>query len=317
MKRVLIYLGIGLLAFNACDDIIEEEIDGKQVKINSPADQLQTTNPTILFWWEEVEHADDYQLEVVRGRFDSVVQFVLDTVLSARKFEYTFNPGNYQWRLKARNSVSSTTYLARSFQIDSTKDLSLAKVNLQYPVNSILIGNGQPTFRWNSLASATSYQFELRQPNWNGSTVYADRLDTTSLAWPDTLPTSTYEWGVVAINNQSASTLNRAVFEVDITAPGKPTLELPANAATVSKSNGFILRWKSGLDGNYDYDSLWVYSDAALTNLVFDTLYRGTVFSDTLLSNISVGNTYYWRVKTIDKVNNKGEYSTAWQFSLN
>ncbi|MDO3645226.1 hypothetical protein [Mucilaginibacter sp. L3T2-6] len=117
--RLLILLA-GMAAFfiSSCEDIVEPSVKNKQVQLESPFNKFQSTSSTISFWWDEVEHATTYHLQVVKPDFTRPESLVLDTVITKNKFLDTLAPGNYQWRVMAENSSSQTAYSAvRSFEV--------------------------------------------------------------------------------------------------------------------------------------------------------------------------------------------------------
>src|SRR5258708_21380974 len=120
--RPLLYLlvtlltGIGLLS--SCDEIIEPSISKQQVQLEAPADQYISTNYTVNFWWDAVDHALTYHLQVVTSTFATPGSLVLDTIVKNNKFSFTLNPGNYQWLVMAENGSSQTAFtVANNFSI--------------------------------------------------------------------------------------------------------------------------------------------------------------------------------------------------------
>src|SRR5580692_12447235 len=108
MKPCLfIYLFLLLLAgtalLSSCDPIIEPSISKSNVILEAPSDQYQSTSYTINFWWDQVDNALSYHLQVVTPTFSSPGSLVLDTIVKKNTFSFTFNPGNYQWRVMAEN----------------------------------------------------------------------------------------------------------------------------------------------------------------------------------------------------------------------
>ena len=154
----------------SCDDVIEKDISKKGLNVLSPPDQFKSGNTTVNFFWDYLEGADDYQLEVVRGRFDSVVSFAVDTFIRGNQFTYNFNPGEYEWSLRALNSVSSTSYVVRSFTIDSTTNISLSSVIITFPLKDSVYKDSSLTLRWEGLFSAQSYITQVIN-NANGNIV--------------------------------------------------------------------------------------------------------------------------------------------------
>ncbi len=58
LKPYLFYIFFAyIVALTSCDAIIEPSISKKQVQLEAPATQYQSSSFTINFWWDEVEHA--------------------------------------------------------------------------------------------------------------------------------------------------------------------------------------------------------------------------------------------------------------------
>ena len=310
MKKTILYLMI-LSSILACKDVFETDIADKSIFISNPADNLVTTNSTITFLWDHIEDAESYEIQVVAGRFDSLISFVLDSNVIGNQFVYTFNPGIYEWRLRAYNSVSSTAYYTRSFQVDSTNDLSQTAVILQAPSTGIIGGNSQ-IFRWNEVFSATQYLLEVRKDDWDtGEVAYADTLSSNSIVLTDTLVSDTYAWGVKAINATSTSDFNTSSFELDNTNPELPQLNSPSNQTNIAVNNPFTLNWTSGTDDNFKHDVVVIYSNSQLTTIASQAEVTDGTFTDSL----AVG-TYYWQVKTVDVVDNESAFTNEWTFRV-
>ncbi len=69
------FLAISAL-FSSCDDIIEPSINSAQVKLEAPGNKDTTTNYTVNFWWDAVNHSLSYELQVVSGTFMSPANFI-------------------------------------------------------------------------------------------------------------------------------------------------------------------------------------------------------------------------------------------------
>src|SRR5688572_21362995 len=110
--------------FSCFKDIIEPDISKENVVLLSPKNNDTTTVLTHLFWWNEVEDAINYNLQIVKPSFTTAQQLILDSNVNANKFPVTLQPGTYQWRVKAKNGSSETPYSEiRTLRIDSTANL--------------------------------------------------------------------------------------------------------------------------------------------------------------------------------------------------
>lgn len=308
MRHKILYL-LFMFAFIACDDIIEDDISKRSIHINTPKPAFVTTNPTVTFWWDFQNDVEEYHIQIVEGRFDSVVRFLVDSFTTQNQFLYSFNPGNYEWSLRGVNSISSTAYQTRSIQVDSTNDLSKVTIILDFPNNNGIYGNTKQTFRWNDVFSADYYEFEIREAG-TGNTFFADTVNTNSIVLEDTLKSGEYTWRVSAVNAESQSDYSVRNFEMDLTAPTAPTLISPPNSTTANVSSNIKLNWTSGTDKNSSHDSLYLYfSSTSSTPIVRRIDTAG--FQDT--SGLANG-TYFWKVRSVDAVLNAGDFSPTWAF---
>jgi hypothetical protein len=57
-----------------------------------------------------VDTSVNYELVIVTPRFDSVVSLVTDTTVSTNVLAMTLGPAQYQWKVRAFNSVSTTPF---------------------------------------------------------------------------------------------------------------------------------------------------------------------------------------------------------------
>jgi hypothetical protein len=96
----------GLLA---CDTAFETDLAGKKVILLAPANNLSTTDRTHTFYWEQLQGAAEYRLQVVSPRFDSIVKLIADTTISFDRFKLTnLDAASYQWRVQALNNSSTS-----------------------------------------------------------------------------------------------------------------------------------------------------------------------------------------------------------------
>jgi len=113
-QYTILFLGIVIL-LNACTDILETDISGQEVKILSPLDRATVTTPQSIFWWEPLDGATQYELQVVSPSFKSIINLHADTVLKQNIFTMELPQGVYQWRIRAQNSAYQTKFIELSF----------------------------------------------------------------------------------------------------------------------------------------------------------------------------------------------------------
>jgi len=313
VARILSLLLAGMALLSSCDDIIEPSITKQQVTLEAPVDQYQSTGYTINFWWDAVNHALSYHLQVVSPTFAAPGGLILDTVVSSYKFSYTLNPGNYQWRVMAENGSSQTAWSTpRSFTVVAGS-IKQQAVQLTAPANSLVTNQSPCNFQWGSLYGATTYQFEIDTNNFaNPGTIVSNQIipgQQISFAFPKS---QTYQWRVRA-QNDTAQAQWSAVYNVtyDNIPPDQVTLVAPTNAASVSKPVG--LQWNA-VTRAVKY-KLYVYQSDKVTayNSSFPMVLTNTNYSFNLGNS---GDSIYWMVTAMDAAGNESAASIQNSFVL-
>lgn len=305
-----IALIILILTLSACDDIIEKDISNETVTVISPPDQFVPSSTTVNFLWDFVDGADEYQLEVVRGRFDSIVAFVLDTFVTVNQFTANFTPGEYQWSLRAINSEYSTGFVTRTFRIDSTTNIGLSTLILSFPADGSVFPDSALTLSWEELFGATQYIVRVSDRS-TGNIVINDTTSNSFYFTDNVLRTNTYDWGVKAINEDSETAFSASSFEIDQISPSQPVLISPTNTVLTSVGPSVQFDWQSELDNNGAFDSIFIRLDTVGSLPLVFQVTQSSFISDSLATA-----TYLWRVKSIDKAGNESALSEEWTFNV-
>jgi hypothetical protein len=293
------------LTIYACKDFTEPDLSKKYVTIVAPSDNTASPRFTQRFVWEELKGADRYQLQIVSPGFDMVQQFILDTTISATQFSFTLQPGKYEWRLKAKNGSSMTVWDARTLKIDSTLNLASSKVNLTSPEDNYNTNTLANTFTWQTMPTATSYVFQILS---SGSVIETKTLTTTTATYTFTA-SGTYQWRVFAQNDYSNSAYASHTISLDNTAPVAPTLTAPV--ANSSSKSPALLSWTR--DASASMDSVFIYSDSTLTQIVKDTLTANQTYN---FITSALNKNYFWRVRSKDAAGNWGPYAIRRKFTI-
>lgn len=305
---ILVFL---MFAVYACKSILERDISGDVVILNSPPDGMHSENYTQTFWWEKVEGASNYNLQIVSPSFDYMEKLVVDTNLSSTQFTYTFSPDSFTWRVKAYNSAYFTDYSMASFVIDSTPKPQ--NVNLNSPADNSATNEESVTFAWAPSDNATRYRFLLTK---DGNTYSDIEVNTgTSVTYPDAanslpqLQDGSYNWQVRAENTLANSEYSSPwKLIVDLTAPETPQIIEPAKDDTVSS---FLISWKHPLvGGSQIIDSLVIYSDSTGSSI-----YQEQYSTDTLYQQSTAPEKWYqYKVKSFDAATNESGWSGIRRF---
>jgi hypothetical protein len=319
--KVLInfFLSITLItALFSCSAIFEEPIDDEHVIVITPGDSTKSLVYGVTFWWNPVEDATKYNLQIVSPNFNDLTSVILDTNIAGTKFTYSLDPGTYQWRIRAFNSSSETAYTTRTLLVD-TAGLSNQPLIVTSPVSGYSTNSSSVTFAWQPLYGTTNYNILIDT---------ATGSFTTGLVLNQTTPYNGYThnfvnegryiWKVKATNATESSNYSGVrVIVIDRKAPTIVTLSSPALGTypkpislewNASPSNDEVAKYKL-----YAYKVVGTDTSATpLTNYPREIL-TGTSYS---FNDGLVGDKIVWRVKAVDQAGNESKFSLYRGFTI-
>lgn len=316
-KFSLILLSITVLS-SCVKDITQEEL----TLILPTNGQTYTTNQ-VHFKWKEVENAKGYRIEIVKPSFESIQEFVLDSVVEGTQFYQILSPGQYEFQIRAENSAYETAYVGPySITLDSVSDLSTQQVGLLSPVDNYATNELSLDCEWDVHYAADYYQFQLRSGlDFSGSVSVPhnqSEIYSTSYSIPSgILNEGEYSWGVRAHNQNSFSDYSAHSFIVDMTAPNDVDLIEPIDNAT-TPGQTFTFKWDSGIDPGQVNSNLFskieIYTDENLNSLYHE---ESNIYGDSLEITISAGGDYWWQVYQLDEAGNQSQnYSTVFKVTV-
>jgi len=315
MKRIIPCIVLLTLLLACKKDFVVSDITNKTIAINGPSNNVETTANLITFWWDALDGAEKYTLQVVKPDFAHMAQLVLDTSIATNKFKLSLQPGSYQWRIKATNAGYSTAFQTFNLKIDTTNNLGQQLVNLLNPINNFTTASRVITFQWSPVISAVKYELQI-----NGGAVKDTSITGTSLTCTLSAAanaTAAYTWNVKAINDISQTLYNPSPFIVviDLKGPNTPGLTFPANAASVVDS--LSLKWTRN-SSDVAYDSVYVAGDSLFSSVLNQQVStQNSLRISSLGLSPSPANTYYWwKVRSFDAVGNPSAYSLKLKFRL-
>lgn len=315
MKKYInhIFILCFIAILTACTkDFIVKDIKNDTVDVIAPANNLKTPNNSITFWWNELDGAETYNLQIVKPSFSSIIQLIVDTTITGNKFNHTFTPGTYEWRIKASNGGGSTAYTTRTLVIDTTSNLHYVTVSLITPAANYKTSSFTTLFSWNILPAATSYNLRVTDPN-GFETIINTSNTTYTLSF--TLP-GTYSWKVQGQNAFTLSNFSEIrSFKIDNVAPAPPGFTFPAanGSATLLDS----LKWVRN-SNDVMFDSLFMSTDSFSSQIVHMEIHALKIAISDVVPSLSGGGVYYfWRLKSIDSTGNRSVLSVPKKFKLN
>jgi len=317
MKGIVNYTALILIIttiFYSCDDFIEKEIVNESISLLSPKNNLLTIQPTHTFWWDLLDGAEVYNLQIVEGTFSAVTYLVLDTTTNKNKFDVTLYPGSFQWRVRGENNGGVTDYATFNFVVDSTLDIGSIQLELLSPGITEITNSDSITFTWEALSSADSYDIEIHEGAW--SNPYSTPSPISGTSYSERLPEGTYVWAVSGFNN---TTLTSTPFAnpprnlvIDTTTPDIASLILPEHDSLVIDTFNTYTWTQAANTGQGTptslTDKIYFYSDSGITVL---SGFPQTIPSGTTqyIDSLGSGN-YFWKVETEDDAGNVAEMTT-------
>lgn len=104
-------------AFTTASFKVKTDISDSVVAILAPANNAELSIGTQTFTWNPVEGAEEYVIQIATPDFENATQIVLDLNTTETSMTKDLIVNDYQWRIKAMNSGSETTYTTNSFSV--------------------------------------------------------------------------------------------------------------------------------------------------------------------------------------------------------
>jgi len=97
-----------IIALTGCEDGFENDLTGEKVQLLAPANNVISEDSLQTFYWEPLDGATAYQVQIVSPRFDSIIRLETDTLTSRNQIKFQLRIGQYSWRVKAINNSSNS-----------------------------------------------------------------------------------------------------------------------------------------------------------------------------------------------------------------
>ncbi len=307
MKKLFYFiLSTGLLTLTGCEEVIfEQDISGDSVSLVAPLDGTQVTGTNVQFNWRSVEGASSYEVQVATPDFANASQIVASTVTDSTFFQAQLAINTYEWRVKALNSGYETTYSAAGFSVVDVTDFSNNVVVLLSPQENAISNEDQLTFQWEAIEGATQYRIQLLEGQ-----VVQNEQTTAGTSFLLTPPEGEIQWQVRAENDTQSTLYTTRSALIDRTDPNVPAPVSPVDEAVLTSQDVSFSWTRETIAGSVEFDSLYVYRDLALTDLVLKEEVQSPF--ETTLSN----DTYYWLLKAFDEAGNESNDSTVFSFTV-
>ncbi|MEM7487369.1 MAG: hypothetical protein AAF348_19340 [Bacteroidota bacterium] len=203
-------------------------------------------------------------------------------------------------------------------------DISDQTVPVLAPLEGSILTSNEVGFNWQRIDDATRFNIQIASPNFENATqivldsiIVEDTLGNIETRIVQDLFNGMYAWRIKALNSdyETAYTLNSFQVngdeDLDIIPPNTPQLATPANGASQSDATVNFSWTREDVPGTAERDSIFIFSDESLQNLVTKALGANKTFT----TNVATG-TFYWRVRAYDAAGNESDNSTTFNFTV-
>lgn len=296
------------LTLFSCEGVIlETDITDQKVVILAPFDKAQFSSTSITFSWEKVTDATKYHLQIAKPNFENALQIVLDTTITSNSFTQQLPVAAYEWRVEAINSVYKTPFTNRFFTVVNNDNFENNTVVLTSPDNNLVTKVVEQNLKWSDIIGATSYQVQI--VDGTDAVINDQTITASNLSY--SFPEGNYSWKVRAINGTIHTLYSSRNILIDATQPNTALLSTPADKSSTA-DNDITFKWnRVPIAGSTEKDSIYVYTDSALSILEFKSEVTGS-----FTKNLEAG-TYYWFLKSFDLAGNSSEKSSVFNFTIN
>ncbi len=288
---------------------VGNDISGELVSLIAPSNgSVLDINP-ITFTWNSVPFAEDYVLQIATPNFTNPTQVVVDETLTETSSTQSLEDGNYQWRVKARNSSSETLYSVNSFEVDTGIAFADREVIVISPPDGFVSNLATMNLQWQSVEDATLYRIQILDAN-TSELIDEETTSQTTIAY--NFPEGNLIWQVRAETSSESTQYTAQDITIDSIAPNIPLLLTPIDSEILNSTTVNFTWSRTPIEGTVETDRIYIYEDENLTNLVLEQEVSGGSFSTTMSNN----QTYYWLMKAFDVAGNQSENSEIFSFTI-
>lgn len=273
--------------------------------LTSPAHKAADQLTDLQLVWENVPHADNYELWVAE---DSAFNEVLiDTTLLQNSFELSnlsFEQ-QYFWKVSVRYSAKSSDW-SQVFSFTIKKSAPLIP-ELFFPEHEAENVELNTLLKWNESADADYYHIQFAEDAAFESLIMdTSNIQLNQITAPLLNKNTTYFWRVMAVNEGGESDWSQPFsFSTKPDVPDNVILLLPASEQTAVPVITSLFWQKSAGATGYRMQ----LSKEADFSFKLDSLLSDTTV---VIDGLEVGTKYYWRVAALN-----GGGSSSWSDAFN
>ncbi len=275
-----------------------------------PANSASTTDTTPDFSWNPVTGADSYEIQIA----DSPEGLPNAAAATVTGTDYTpgtvlTNNTTHYWRVRAVDGENQKG----DWSEVSSLSVNWGAVSGLSPANSASTTDTTPTFSWNTVTGADSYEIQIAGSQNGLPNAAAVSVIGTATYTPGTVLTNntTHYWRVRAVDGDGQQGAWSTEHSLEVAIGTVSGLSPSNGASTTDTTPG--LSWNA-VDGAARYEIQIADSPEGLPNAAAVPVTGTNYTPGTVLTN---NTTHYWRVRAVDGENQKGDWSEVSSLSVN
>lgn len=297
MKRIVQY-SLLLLTLLGCAKWVNVDISNESIEILSPSDKIKDSIQVKTFWWNKLEGATQYYLQVVSPNFDSIEAKIYDKIDSTNSVELSLLPGVYEWRVKGINDDFETPWSTYSIEVTSSNYLTGQSITGVTPMDSYNSNEMKVNFSWDNLYATDNYILKIVDQNNNVIELYSNATTNHDFTFKDE---GLYTIKLQAINALSASLEKEFEIRIDTTSPSINQLITPV-FDTIS-TFPVTFEWQTTVNnGGAIQEQLIIGTDSLLNNVIMDSTFSESTTIQ--LDTITTQGKLFWKINRVDEAGN-------------
>lgn len=176
------------------------DISTESITQIAPSNDIVLSNTNVTFTWNTITGATNYSLQIAFPDFNNSEQVIIDDVLddvTSQSYDLEDNT-LYEWRIKATNAISETSYSTTAFSINLVEDLSEQTVVIIAPEDNFQTSETTVNLSWEAIEEATQYRVLII--NLEDDSIFLEQ-STSDITIPITFEVGMYTWAVRAENS--------------------------------------------------------------------------------------------------------------------
>jgi len=256
--------------------------------------------------WSAASGANLYNLRLDNNPDMSSIDLDTTTAATGYQIGSAIAEGDWYWDVRARDIAGNwgSRSTVWKFIIDT---IPPAAATLLSPINGYM-SNTQVTLECSTASGASIYVFQIATDS--GFTALVHSGGTSQTEYTTNEADGFYYWRVRTDDNANNYAYSATrTFTIDTIGPSAPTLVSPTHGAYTTDSTPYLDWSVPATAVGYQVQ---VDTSASFTTTVVDTTPSNSYYTTTTLAD----NTYYWRIRAKDSLDNWGSWTSTWSFVI-